>query len=148
MANLEEQLAKQAAEIEPPKPIPVGTYLCIVDGQPTFLQLGQNKTDAVDFMMKIAQPMDDVDQSALAEFTAKGDVIAGKRIKRRLFLTEDSIFMLKQFLTDSLGIDETGKTLKQMIPEALGKQVYATVKHRSSDDGQRVFSEVASTAKV
>lgn len=144
MPSFEEILNKQADSIEAPKPYPVGTYLCLVDGLPQTAEIGKNKTPAVVFQLKIAQPQTDVDQSALAEF----GVIAGKSLRHTLYATEESVYRLKAFLADSLGIEASGRSLKEMIADAPGKQVLATVRNKPSDDGQRIFSEIANTARV
>ena len=38
--SFEEILTMQLEEIKPPQALPVGTYLCIVDGLPEITQLG------------------------------------------------------------------------------------------------------------
>lgn len=142
MSTLEEILSKQAKDIEAPKPYPVGTYVCLVDGVPTLEKVGKNQTDAFIFNTKIVQPIE-VDQTAMAEFGA----IAGKPLRQTFFVTEDAIYRLKTFLVDSLGIDDT-LSIKAMIPQAMGKQFIATVGHRASEDGTRIYSEVKGTAHV
>lgn len=152
MTNFTDILNKPSSSIEPPKPIPPGTYLGLIDGQPEFAKIGKNQTDCVNFKVKLAQAQEDVDQVALAEALTRADGVSKNlsdiRLNIRQFLTEDSVWRLKQFLTDHLGIDDTGKTLGQTIPEAMGKQVLLTVRHRASEDGTQVFTEVSGTAKV
>lgn len=148
MANFQDILSKPAAQIEPPKPLPVGTYLCIIDGQPEFAKIGKDQTDCLNFKLKPMQALPDVDQTALQESLSAGQSLSDKSIRHRLFLTEASIWRLKQFLVDHLGIEEGSKTLGELIPEAQGRQVNVSLGHRVSDDGQQVFTEVKGTAKV
>ena len=122
MANFQDVLNKPAAEIEPPKALPVGTYLCIVDGQPEIVQRGKNNNYCAIFKLKPAQAQPDVDQQALMQ-TLKGSALQDKRINHTLWITDDAAWRLDQFLADHLGIDKGKKTLGEMIPEAAGKQV-------------------------
>lgn len=144
MSSFKDILDKPASEIQPPKPLPVGTYLCIIDGIPAYNEVGQNKTLCVDFNGKIIAPQEDVDPHAIADMK---DGVIGKNIRLRYFLTDDAAFRVKTFLVDHLGIDDTG-TLRQMIDSAPGKQVYVKVRHRASQDGTSIFTDVESTAKV
>lgn len=151
MANFQDILSKPAANIEPPKPLPVGTYLCIIDGQPEFAKIGKEQTDCLNFKLKPIQAQPDVDQTALQEalvVNGAPSALGDKSIRHRLFITEASIWRLKQFLVDHLGIEQGTKSLGELIPESQGRQVLVTLGHRASDDGQQVFTEVKATAKV
>lgn len=138
-------LNKPIDEIEAPKALPIGTYLCLVDGQPEQTTIGKNNTPCINFNLKPVQAGADVDRNELTK-TLNGASLQDKKIRHRLFVTPDAAYRLKQFLIDHLGIDP--KPISQMLPEAMGKQVYITLAHRSSDDGTQVFNEVKGTAKV
>ena len=57
--------------------------------------------------------------------------------------------MVRDFLQNTLDIDPKGKTLRQMISEALGKQMLVTITHGlTKGDNPRVFAQIKSTAKV
>lgn len=150
MANFQDILSKPSASIEAPKALPVGTYLCIVDGQPEFAKIGKNQTDCINFSLKPVQAQGDVDQTQLqAALNVNGAIsaLADKKIRHRLFVTEDSVWRLKQFL-DNCGVEEGSKSLGERIPEVMGKQVLVTMGHRASEDGTQIFGEVKATAKV
>lgn len=153
MANFNDILNRPVEAIEAPKPIPVGTYLALINAQPIFAKIGKNQTDCVNFPIIFQQPQDDVDVAALNESLARADGVSKSlsdvKSNIRQFLTEDSLWRVKAFLVDHLGIEETGKTLGQMIPEAMGRQVLVTVKHRLTDgDNPQVMMDIAGTAKV
>lgn len=152
MASFTDILNKPASAVEAPKPIPPGTYLGIISGQPEFAKIGKNQTDCVNFKVQLVQAQEDVSADDLALALTRADGVSKTlndiKLNVRQFLTEDSVWRLKSFLVDHLGIDEAGKTLGQMIPEAMGKQLLLTVKHRASDDGTQIFTEVANTAKA
>lgn len=148
MANFTDILNKPAEQIEKPKPTPVGTYLCIVDGPHKQREI--NDKPVIDINLKTMQAQDDVDQSALAE---SGGV--GKRIQNTFFLVnndgQENAFPLKNFLENTLGIEAAGKSLSQMLSEAPGKQLLATVKHEIYTDkaGEpQIAVRLGGTAKV
>lgn len=156
MANFQDILSKPSAAIEAPKALPPGTYLCIVEGQPAFSKVGQNQTDVVDFILKPMQAQGDVDADALAACLAVKDAagnvigakpLADRKIRHRLFVTEDSVYRVKNFL-DHCDVEEGTRSLGERIPMAMGKQVLATMGHKSSNDGTQIYGEVKSTAKV
>jgi hypothetical protein len=142
MSNFTSILSKPMSEIEKPKPLPIGSYLCIVDGVPELTQIGQKQTDAAVFKLKVLQPLEDVDTEQLAE--AGG--VSNKTLRLTLFLTEDSLHRAKKLLNEHMGIEED-KTLQEALMEAQGRQVVANVSHRPSQDGTELYAEVKSTAK-
>ena len=147
MTSFQDILNKPAADIEAPKPLPVGTYLCIVNGQPEHKQMGKNNTDCFEFNLQFLQAGQDVDQQALLE-TLKGKNLNERSLKHRLFVTDDSVWRLKEFLVDDLGIEQGTRGLGEMIPEAMGRQCYVTIGHRAGEDGKQIYMDIKDTAKV
>ena len=141
-----EILNMQLEEIKPPQALPVGTYLCIVEGLPEITQLGPNKTDCVVFNLRVVQAGHDVDQMQLAE-VINGKALSDPKITHCMFVTDRSKHRIKKFLADDLGIDPTN-SLKQSIGEAPGKQVYVKLTHQTAQDGETIYENVLSTAKV
>lgn len=135
-------LAKQADQIEKPKPLPVGSYVCTNPKLPDFKGIGKNETPAAEFGLVVIAPMEDVDPDQLREF---GEY-KGKTIRHRMFLTEGTEFRTKEELVNAFGIEEAGKNLGQMFNETINKQVIVKIRHRPSDDGTDVFAEVESLA--
>lgn len=144
MANFSDVLNRPAASIERPKPLPVGTYHCIVDGPGEQAEVGQKKTEAIIFKLRPLSAGPDVDAGALAE---AGGVV-GKTIRHTMYITSDAAWRLKQFLVDHLGIEAGSKTLGELVSEAPGRQVSVAIKHRAAQDGSAIYAEVASTAKI
>lgn len=136
-------LDRQSSEVEKPKPLPSGTYICVVQGLPKFDKSSKKQTEFVEFTLKPLQAQDDVDEEALAEMGG----IANQTIRATYYLTENSLWRLKKFLVD-LQIEEEDKSLRQMINDAPGRQVAAWIKHEASDDGESVFAKLGNTAAV
>jgi hypothetical protein len=151
--NFTSILDKPAESLEAPKPIPVGTYLALISGPEVYSKVGANQTDMVSWPVKLMAPQSDVDMAALNEALSLKDgttkSLGDIKMKFDQFLTEASAFMVRDFLKNTLGIDETGKSLRQMISEALGKQMIVTIKHGlTKGDNPRVFAQISDTAKV
>ncbi|HEX4919752.1 MAG TPA: hypothetical protein VFV92_03330 [Candidatus Bathyarchaeia archaeon] len=144
-ATFQDILNKPIDDIKAPVALPMGTYLGIIDGQPEQTKIGKNETPAIIFQIKPVQAGKDVDQTALLE-TLNGSALQDKKIRHTMFVTPDSAYRLKEFLVEHLGID--AKPIIQMLPEAMGKQVFVTLGHKASDDGKQVYNVVKGTAKV
>src|SRR6266487_695378 len=109
--------------VDRPKPLPVGTYTCIVVGQPRFDKSSKLGTPFVEFTLKPIQAGEDVDEDALEEIGGIGN----RTLRATFYLTEEAKYRLDKFLED-LGILEEGKTRSQMISETPNSQVLVSVK--------------------
>jgi hypothetical protein len=144
--NFTEILSMQLEEIEAPQILPVGTYLCAVDGQPDRTQqVGPNQTHCIDFNLKVLQAQPDVDQAQLAE-VINGGALSDRKIKHRMFVTDKSKHRLKKFLVEDLGVDSS-MSVSEALDAAMGKQCYVKLTHQASKSGT-VFENVLSTAHV
>lgn len=149
MTDFASILNKPAEQIEKPKPRPPGTYLCIVNGPHKQREI--NDKPVIDLTLKTMQAQADVDQTALAD---SGGV--GNSVTQTFFLVNndgnENSWPLKNFLENHLGIESTGKSLAQMLAEAPGKRVLATMKHEIYTDkasGEPAIAvRVGGTAKV
>ncbi len=135
-------LDKPASDVERPKPLPQGSYHCIVKGLPRFDKSSKKFTEFVEFTLQPTAAGEDVDEEDLA---AMGG-IANKTIRATYYITEDALWRLKDFLSHC-GIEEDG-SLRNMIDQTPNCEVIAFIKHRASEDGQSVFAELAKTAPV
>lgn len=137
-------LNKAPTEIERPKPLPQGSYTCVVQGMPKFDKSTKKQTPYVEFSLKVLAAGDDVDQEALA---AMGG-ISDKVIRDTYYITENAAYRLDEFLVNC-GFELDGEaTRQQMIESTPGRQIMVHIKHTASDDGQTVYANVGSTAPV
>lgn len=140
-------LDQPVTEVKRPKPLPVGTYTCIVDGIPKFDKTkSADPTDTVEFNLKPISAGADVDQAALTE-ALDGKTLSDVKLRANFFLTEPAKYRLDAFLFEHLGI-ELGISRKEAIGRAPGNQVLATVVHAASKDGQAIYANVGATARV
>jgi hypothetical protein len=140
-------LDQQVEDAERPKPLPAGSYICVIPALPRFDKSSKKQTDFVEFAL---QPLDvltdkdgktDVDVDALE---AMGG-LENRTLRATFYITEEAKWRLRKFLED-LGLDVKGKSFHECISESPGCQVVAHVIHEPSADGQSFYATVKSTA--
>ncbi len=128
-------------EIDRPKPLPAGTYLCVVAGPAEKGKSSKKGTDFSMFTLKPLQAEDDVDEDELAE--AGG--IENKTLRATFYETPDAIYRLDEF-HEHCGLDISKPMSRRMRnDEVVNCHVRAVVKHRTSEDGSRIYAEIART---
>ncbi len=149
MASFQDILDKPSDQIKAPEALPVGSYLCIVNGPGEFVKIGKNNTDALKVTFKPLQAQPDVDQERLSE-VLDGSSLPDKSINTNFFITDAAVYRLKDFIIGALGVDEGNppRKLRELIGEIQGKQVLVNVGHRPSDDGKTVYMDIKGYARV
>lgn len=138
-------LDRPSTEIERPKPLPAGTYSTMVQGLPRFDKSTKKQTEYVEFTLKILAAGEDVDADDLASMGGIGD----KTMKSTYYITENSLWRLKDFLAHcGLDVESKKTSLRQLIDDTPGKQVGIYVKHRASEDGTAVYAEIGKTLPI
>jgi len=137
-------LGKQAEEIEAPKPLPVGSYICTNPKLPDFQEIGRNGTPGANFSLVVIAPSDDVDPDSIREF---GEV-KGKTIRHTMWLSEGAEFRTKEELVNAFALEEAGKSLGQLFNETINKQILVTIKHEPTQDGTGIIARVEKIAAV
>lgn len=152
MANISDILNRPAEDVEAPKPLPPGSYNCIVKGLPEQGESSKKKTPYLRFSFQIVAPREDVEEDAIIEYETGKDgektPIAGKILTSDYYLTNDALFMLTDML-EALGIDFTGgKSVSAAIDESPNSECVVFVKHEPSNDGRRFFARVGRVASA
>jgi len=149
--SFESILDTPADAVERPKPLPAGTYDCIVKGMPEHGQSSQKKTPFVRFTYALQAAGEDVDEDELKELLTDkdGDIgaIGTKSIKDTYYTTPDSLFRLTDAL-ENMGVDLTEKTIRAALDETPNASVRIQVGHRASEDGTQIFAEVKRTMRA
>lgn len=144
MSDFASILNRQIGSTPPPKPLPIGTYTCVIKEHKIEPKVGQNENALLTYVLTVISAQPDVDQSQLADVTGG---VTGKTLRGKFWLTEDAIFRLENFLKDAVGIE--GMSTAQGIPMAVGRQVLAHVRHNPAKDGSAtVYTEIDSFAKA
>lgn len=146
MSSFTDILNMPSEAIKPPQPLPIGTYMAIVDGVPEIKQIGKQGNSAAVVKFKVMQPQPDVDTNALIE-ALNGKQLTDVAVASNFFLTDAAAYRLKDFLV-TLGIDLTGKSIGQGLNEAPGKSVLINIGHRPSDDGKAMFMDIKGYAAI
>lgn len=134
-------LGQTADSVEKPKPMPNGTYQFNIKSH-EFGESSKKGTPFVEFKCSPMQPLEDVDVEALGQVKNW----QAKEMRLTFYLTEDAIFMLKEFL-GHLGMDTAGRTFAEMIPETVNCQFNGFCKQSfDAKKPDRVFTNIESTA--
>ena len=83
----------KVGEVEPPKSIPNGHYSALITGAGKVDNVGQNKTLAITFPIRLNEPMTDVDSE---EFAAS-DGFNSKGYELTFYLTPNSLYRFTEF---------------------------------------------------
>lgn len=150
--NFESVLDWPSEMIERPKPLPAGTYLTVLQGQPPIGRSSQKQTEYSEYTHKILEAGDDVDEDDLKAYLTSPDGSKRKlqecSIKQQFYHTDKSIFMLKEFCK-TLGIEVgKGTNPRQWMAETAGKQCLIHVKHRPWQTGEGVSANIDKTMSV
>ena len=138
-ANFDDLLNTPAEEVKEPVPVPAGNYTLVVKKTEP-VKSARKQTDGVRFTCEITAAGEDVDADEVASSGA-----IGKTVTEDFWVTEKSTFMLKNFLAETLGIPESGKTLREMIAESEGCEFGATFKHEISQTSGRPYATIDKT---
>lgn len=143
-------LDRAPSEIEKPKPLPQGSYITQIVGQPRFDLSTKKQTEFAEFTHKVISAGEDVDEDDLAAYLTGADGVKKKltdvTLKNTYYLTKSAAWRLKEFL-EHCGVEEAD-SLREMIEETPGQQVGIFVNHEASQDGTSVFARIGKTFVV
>lgn len=146
----------KAEEIQKPLPPPGGWYLAMVVKPPEARKLTVQgvEQDVVDFDLKIIAPNKEVSDQQLADWQTKFGSISDMRPQQKTFFVDspEGRFGMIQFMSETLGVDKTGKSVGQMLAESSGRQLLAQIIHKpyqSRATGQmELAANIGLTAKA
>lgn len=142
--NFASILDESPTEVNVPPPAPQGTYICVIQGVPTYGKSTKKGTDFVQFTLRPISAGEDVDEEELV----KAGGLEGKTFRLTFYLTEDAIYRLDEF-HEHCGIDLTdGKSRRSRNDELINAEVGVFIKHNPSQDGTRIYAEISRTMPV
>lgn len=134
-------LSKNTDTIEKPKPVPTGTYFAVVGGH-RFDVSTKKKTPYVEFEITLQQPDEDVDPDALDLFGGSAK-LATKKMNYTFYITDDAEWRLLGFL-ECLGLNTSGRTLGELIPETQGQPLKVSITHSVNErDPETPFANIS-----
>lgn len=134
-------LDTKVEEIKARPPIPVGTYDFRIKSLENVIS-SQKKTPGIEFKVVPFEAGADVDQELLED----SDFLK-REIGHTFWITPDSASMIKDFLIDHCGINGSGKTLRQLLAEAVDSTFRGVVTHGTSKAG-RPYAEITTTMRI
>lgn len=103
--SLMDLMNTRLADLEAPKPVPMGHYLAVVSGPGKIKEFGADKKEALEYEITLLQADEDVDPDILREF---GKPIAGIKMLHRVFIADqDGLWRARQNFFSKLGIPES-----------------------------------------
>jgi hypothetical protein len=149
--NFESALDTPGNLIERPKPLPQGSYITILVGQPRIGLSSKKQTEFSEFTHKIVSAQDDVDEDKLEEYLTDPEgekkSLADVAVKNTYYHTKASLYRLKEFCIH-LGIDVEEGTPRQWLMETPGCEVGIHIRHEPWDNGEGVSARVDRTFPV
>lgn len=137
-------LDRAPADVEKPKPAPIGSYKTQIVGQPRFDKSSKKQTEFVEFTHKLISAGEDVDEDELKAYLG-GRKLAEVTMKNTYYLTEASLWRLKEFL-EHCGIDlDSVDSLREGIEATPGCEVGIFVNHEPAQDGESFFARINKT---
>ena len=138
-------------EIKDVPPLPVGSYLVMVNGNYEAVKSGQKQTDGMQFNLRVLQAREDVDPEALsAHLEASNRTLMDITLKHTIWDSPYALTSLRDFLRDTLQINGSLPP-KQALAEVPGKQFIVSMIHRPFTDNSgnaRLRAEIGSTARA
>lgn len=137
------------------KPLPQGSYVAVVVGQPRIDKSSKKQTEFSEYTMKLLEARDDVDEESLDEYLTSADGTKKKlqncTIKATFYHTEGSIGRLLTFFDHLDGLEpnvahEVEASPRQRMSEVAGKRCVIFVKHEPWQSGEGVSARVTGTA--
>ena len=144
--NFSSLLDDIATEVNRPKPLPVGTYTCVV-GRWEKGESSKKKTPFVKFPLRVIAALGDVDPQ---ELEAMGGY-EGRNLSVTFYTTEDAIYRLDEFHVHcGIDIAENELSRKALNDEVLNAQVGVVVSHRYPEvpEGQEPDPDAVPFAEV
>ncbi len=140
-------LDRAPTEVERPKPLPQGSYITVIVGQPRYDKSSKKQTEFVEFTHKFISAEEDVDAATLAEVLGDkplGDVT----MKNTFYLTEGAAWRLDEF-HENCGMDLAEEmSRRERNEETPGKTIGVFLNHEASQDGQSIFARIGKTFVV
>jgi hypothetical protein len=136
-------LDTQTEEIKSKPPMPIGSYNFRIKGL-EHITSSQKKTPGIEFTVVPYEAMEDVNQEELAAAGGLGT----REMPLTFYVTADSASMVKDFLTAHCGIEGSGKTLRQVLAEAVNQTFRGIITHKLSTKSGRNYAEISQTMRI
>lgn len=121
----------RVGEIEPPKSIPDGHYSALIVGSGKTDNVGQNKTLALTYPIRLNEPMEDVDKEAFAASDGFSD-----KYELTFYLTPKSLYRFTEFGKAMGGSDDMNVQELAEFLATCGEEFVVTASTGTSKKGR------------
>jgi hypothetical protein len=129
-------LSKPAGEAKKPPTLPAETYPGVIKSY----ELGdnnKNKTPYVRFHTQLVGWPDSVDDQELR----KAVDLTKRQLRKDYYLTDEALWRLDEFLR-SMGLEPSGRTYEEVLPEAVNKPVNVEVQQYMNQQTNEVGNQI------
>lgn len=139
--NLAALLSTTADTAKRPVPFNDGTYYGTVKSY-QIVESKEKKTPGVEYTVTLTHAADGVDLTGFDEDNQQVTLNpAGKEFKTTFYLTENSLFMLKDFIK-SCGIEIEQRTFQELIPQPVGQPVICSITKSPRRQGEGFYNNL------
>jgi hypothetical protein len=135
-------LSEKLDDVKRPPVKPPGTYHAVIADYK--MDVTQKGVPFIQFSFSGLQPGEDIDESQLVVDGERIDLTKWKPSTRGLsnfYVTAEAKFRLKEFL-EELGINTSGRTFNETLPECKGMPVKLRVSMQATQDGKGFFNQI------
>lgn len=151
--SFESILDTPVAKTERPKPMPIGTYDCIVQGMYEEGVSSEKKTPFVRFNYVFQSAGADVNeddlQAVLTDMDGVVHPLSEKSIKDTYYLSANAMYRLKDALIHmgliAPDIEDDTIHYRHVLSDTPNASIRVYIGHKPSTDGQSVFAEIKRT---
>lgn len=133
--NFNHLLSKPADDVKRPPLLPAGTYHGRVSSH-KFDESANKKTPYCRYQIDIQSAGADIEPSMM-----DGIDLSKRQLRKDFYLTDDALWRLKDFLV-SCGIPSHGRSMAEMVPDAINQPVILSVTQRKVENSDEFFNEI------
>jgi hypothetical protein len=127
-------------------PLPPGSYAAMVKDYKKTDKPSQKGNHGIVFTFSFLQAKDDVDEDALAKALERKPM-KDRTMQLTFYMTPNAAHRIREFI-EMLGVDHSGRTLKECLPETKGCGLTVHVKHTPSrNNPEESFAEIGGFTK-
>lgn len=142
--NFSHLLKRPAGKSKKPEALPAGLYPGVLKSF-EYGDSNQKKTPYVRFHLGITGWADDVSENEKMQENADGKMepidLSKRQPRRDYYLTDDALWRLDEFLRE-LGIEPTGRSYEEVIPEAVGQTVTIELQQQLNEKTSEPYNQV------
>lgn len=137
MVNFAEILNTKADTIKKPEALPAGNYKVFVQSFEEG-RVSSKGNPSLKIVMKVLEPISVADEEALSKI----ENLSERKVTHTMYLTEDSLWRLKEFL-ENAGINIEGRNLGDCVQDLVNAEIGVQLEQRV--DGDNTYIDVKNT---